>query len=590
MRLFSLKRGCGIFTLVMVVALRARTSASDAIELEKMTVEERGLGRAYFYAAVPGFELLSPFSKAQTEAYARELQRQQAMLSMFIPELAVSPYDALQTIFLDDQPPAPTGNMPLAGRTQVLAEGVLRQSLAAIRGVPSTPWKGKATPSRAIISWSRAVAPDGLIVYTSVYGFDYVRQSGKGVSGADRGLSFIFPLPVAYEHRRPHWPVWFEDGIDALVPRFYSEQTLQFFMFPGLKPPPVGLGIEDVFAPADSDRSPEAREVRRQAAGLFVGWALCVDNGSVMRGEEERRDAFWRFARRACTERVTEMMFVEHFGADAWDELMRRWIRMTTPSGNRRTSGGPGIIGTFWPEKNPTFPPVPVRPATRAELVRVKSEYEWRVGRDFAEALPDVSRQCLDQAGRRLRWAYTAGERDPRFLAVLALFETDIGSPTEARARVEEATATGVVRPQLYLQQARYRHADEKAKLASPQEKLTADQVQHVLQPLLVARAQRPPLAEVYGEMTSLWVGASALPEPGDLAILAEGLRLFPRNLPLAYNVALVHLKAGDRTRALEIVRHALAQAAERATIRPHLVKLLEVAEATPAANTDGVR
>ncbi len=585
MRLFNFSCGYGIFALMLGAVLRGQTQPSAAIELEKMTVEERGLGRAYFFAAVQGFELLSPFSKAQTEAYARELQRQQAMLSAFIPELAVSPYDAPQAIFMDDQPPAPTGNVPIEGRSHMRAEGVLVQSLAAIRGVPSKPWKGQITPSRAIISWSRALAPDGLIIYTSVYGFDYVRQTGNGVSSADRGLSFIFPLPVAYAHRRPNWPAWLEAGIDALVPRFYSAQTLQFFLPAGLKPPPLGLEIEDVFAVGHDDAGRPAREVLRQAAEIFVGWALCGDDNMVMRGSDERRDAFWRFARRACTERVTETMFVEHFGADAWSNMMRWWIRNTAPTARKRS--GMVNFGTYWPEKNPAFPPVPVRPATRAELVRVKSEYEWRIGRDLADTLPDLSRQCLDQAGRRLRWAYNAGEREPRFLAVLALYEADAGSPADARARVEEAVATGVVRPQLYLQQARHRHADEQAKLAGPDKKLTAEQVRHVLQPLLVARSQRPRLVEVYGEMTSAWIGASVQPEPDDLALLVEGVGYFPRSLPLCHNVALLHLKAGDHATAIKVLRRVLPHAAESAPLRPYLVKLLKLAEATASAKTE---
>lgn len=480
-----------------------KLAPADIVELEKLTVDERGLGRHYLYAAVPGFELLSPFSPAQTAACAQELQRQRALLSVFLPELVTPPYDAPQAIFLDDQPPAPGPGKILAGRSHLLTEGVQRQSLDAIRGVPAQAWANKNRPTGTSISWSRAVGPDREIFYTSVYGFNYVRQTGENAAAAaDRGLGFIFPLAAFYEHRRPRWPVWLEDGIDGLGPRFLSEQTLQFFMLSRLSPPPAGFTPADLFSPDPRSRDPVAAETRRQAACVLVNWALVGDNSSTMLGaDDSRRETFWRFANRATGEPVTEEMFNTYFGSSAWPEILAMWRRAADYQTHARV---PQALGVYWPEHRPRFSPVAVRPATRAELVRIKSEYEWRIGREFANAAPDLARQCLDQAGRRLRWTYAAGEREPQFLAVLALFEADAGSAADARTYLEAAVAAKVVRPQLYLQQANFRLEDEKAKLSAPNEKLSLAQARHILEPLAVARSQRPALPDVFRQMTSV--------------------------------------------------------------------------------------
>lgn len=203
-----------------------------------------------------------------------------------------------------------------------------------------------------------------------------------------------------------------------------------------------------------------------------------------------------------------------------------------------------------------------------------ESEYEWRIGREFAAALPELERQCLDQAGRRLRQAYADGEREARFLAVLALFEADAGAPEEARRRIDEAAATGVVRPRLYYQQARGRYLEEKAKLASADAKFSLEQTRWMLAPLEIARQQRPALNEVYQALVELWQRCVARPEAEDLAKLKEGPRLFPRDFALAYNVGLLLARSGDKTAAVEILAEALRREPEAPEVRKALLEL----------------
>jgi hypothetical protein len=318
---------------------------------------------------------------------------------------------------------------------------------------------------------------------------------------------------------------------------------------------------------------------------VILPWDLLTNDSTGMVGNDGRRDVFWRFADVAGCEPVTEELLARHFGPGAWDAVLKRWSRQAV---NQTGARGPQLLGTYWPQQQPTFPEVNVRPATRAELVRVKGEYEWRIAREFAAAAPEIARQCLDQAGRRLRQAYIDGERDPRFLAVLALYETDAGDPATARRLIDEAAATGVVRPRLYFQQARNRFLHEKAKLATPTTLFGPETVRALLEPLEVARRQRPALNEVYQAMVEVWLRCSAAPPPAEFEKLREGMRLFPRDTALVYNVALLQARGGLNSLAEEMVAQALRLTAEDAPLRAPLVKLQSALRAAGQSKTDG--
>jgi hypothetical protein len=557
---------------------QATSADDDIVKLGPVTVEAQRFGRTYYYAEVPGFELLSPFSAKDTQSYAQELQRQRALLGFFIPELALTRGDTPEAIFLDDHPPYRTSDRILEGRAYSIEEGELRLSLDAIRGVPDPSWLLPFGRTPSTISSTRAVAPDHIVFYTSIHGFDYARQSGRdNVVAADRGLTHIFPLAAVYEHRRPRWPSWIEDGLDAFGARFFSENTLEIFMFMKLSPPPAGLTIEEVFGPRVIAERGNISQVRLQAGYVFINWALAGDGNSSSISDSMRKDAFWKFASRACYEPVTEEMFVSYFGAEAWNAILRRWARSAVHQNPRIP------LITYWPDQKPTFPDVQVHPATRAELVRIRSEYEWRIGREFAAAAPELAKQCFERAGRRLRKAYADGERDPRFLVVLALYEVDVGSPEKAREYIEEAAATKVVRPSVYFHLARFREAEELAKLTKSEGKLSLEQVRHVLEPLEIARSQRPALSEVYQAMTELWGKCAALPSHEDLLALEEGVKLFPRDLLLVSNVGLLHARAGEIATADIILAHALPFAPEGSDIQMRLRQLLAAVRASKA-------
>lgn len=571
--------GLAALAAVAVIGRAATpTPPTDIVELEKLRVDERGLGRPYLYVAVPGFELLSPFGESLTRAYALELQRQRVLLSRFIPDLATSNYDTPQAILVDDQPPVVGHDNLLIGRSYALPEGVVRQSLNAIRGVPVDQKARAAAGGRATITWSRALSADSVVSYTSIFGYDYARQSGAGqVVAAPGGLSHVFPLASLYEHRRPRWPSWLEDALADLGPRFFSAQTLQFFMFVKLTPPPPDLKIESVFAPHRGDDPIDLQRARRQAAAVLVNWALVGSTSDAgMTEGSPHQGAFWRFANQAGREPVTEEMFARYFGEGAWETVRREWSKGAADQARTRTAQS---LGTYWPQVQPAFPTPVVRRATRAELVRVKSEYEWRIGREFAAAAPELARQCLDQAGRRLRQAYADGERDPQFLAVFALFEADAGKPEDARRLIDEAAATGVIRPRVYFHQARFRYLDEAAQLAGPDGKFSLDQARRILAPLERTFAQRPALGEAYRAAAEVWLRCATPPDREDLEKLVAGPQLFPRDAVLAQYVATLLLQAGLTAEAKEVVAQAQRATADEPGSAERWLRLSEAIE-----------
>ena len=91
-----------------------------------------------------------------------------------------------------------------------------------------------------------------------------------------------------------------------------------------------------------------------------------------------------------------------------------------------------------------------------------------------------------------------------------------------------------------------------------------ADTLATVLEPLFAARALAPPLVEVYERIGEAWAAAAVRPTRGHLAVLLEGVRLFPRQTALVLRAAELHLEHGYPEEGA-----SLLDAAERLTEEP---------------------
>ena len=240
---------------------------------------------------------------------------------------------------------------------------------------------------------------------------------------------------------------------------------------------------------------------------------------------------FRRFVSRT-SEPPSEKFFEECFGEDYGAMLaeLRSYIEGTRyrPVEFDVKKGGPGLPGPA---------PLVLRDATASEIGRLKGGALLLAGR------PDEARLAL-------RAAYARGERDPRLLAELGRCELAAGDPARAGRILEEAAAAQSADPRVYLELALLRLTRFEAHPGGVAGRLSAGQQSDVLTVLFLARNLPPALPEVYEAIAETWSRGAAAPSPGNLAVLEEGVRAFPRRPGLVYQTAALEAAAGEKANA----------------------------------------
>ncbi len=259
----------------------------------------------------------------------------------------------------------------------------------------------------------------------------------------------------------------------------------------------------------------------------FVHWGLYGDYG-------RNKQAFGTFVTRLEREPLSEALFKECFRRDYAGMLqaLRNHIEFT----RTKVEGVRADAGQKLP-----YPPDPVvRPATQAEAGRLLGDALMLTGH------PDAGRVALVDAYRR-------GERDPGLLAALGLAELATRDADRARKFLEAAFAAKAIRPRAHVELARLRLGEAQAKPAAAGGRLDAAQVARVLEPLKLARVQVPALPETYRLIGAVWRAGAVPPPAAQIPLLAEGVRLFPRDGELVYDAAEwhAHVGLGPEARAL---------------------------------------
>jgi tetratricopeptide (TPR) repeat protein len=215
--------------------------------------------------------------------------------------------------------------------------------------------------------------------------------------------------------------------------------------------------------------------------------------------------------------------------------------------------------------------PVALREATQGEVGRIKGDAQRLAGLD-------------DRALDSYRVAYARGERDPALLASLGLAESDAGQSDRARSLLEAATKTALPLPSTYVTLARLRLAAAQAKPAGDGKQLDAAQLASVLEPLFKARQLPPALPETYEIIAEVWLASAVPPQPDHLAVLVEGLRLFPRDNPQFLRLAKLYVRIGDHATARSLAQAGLRLApnAEAKARFEQFLAALSPAQANP--------
>ena len=541
-----------LLSLVFVASALRSVHAADepgVVALPPFMVEEAAKGPPWRYAESPDFEILSRCNDATTRGMTEAYHRLHRLLDLVLPAGFQVRHAVKKTMIYYDEELRP------AASQEIIAQ-MLRGKNAAPPPPEISPGgglrglRGYAPESRRItfLPNMRLWDKDMMAVFAIVR---------NGEIDADR--MFLTPDYVGYlvRNRTPTLPAWFIAGFLHLYPQMKFERgTITIPAAEWISPGETSLLKADpkttrpllpwaAFLRGDSAANNQSKEenlrVWASQAELFIRWGL-EGKGSP------RREGFWKFIERSSVDVPSEKLAQECLGLD-YAGLSERVTAFLPTAVRKEMTLRPGVAIKL--------PPLALRPATDGEVARIKGDWE-RLEIDYVrQRYPDLAAKYIEQARRTLRRAYDRNDRDPRLLAVLGLCEVDAGNDAGARDYLESAARVEIVRPRVWLELARLRLADY---LAVPPTggKLSADQAVDVLTPLFTARQQTPPLPEVYELIAEVWARCAVTPTRGHLAVLSEGVTLFPGRAPLVHRAAALFLEHGHVPEASSLIELGL--------------------------------
>lgn len=533
--------------------------------LPPFLVEAVAKGPPWRFAESKGYEILSRCDDRTTARVVEAHFQLHVLLAEILPPSLRLSFSLPRTLILYDEELQPAAS-----------QEVIREMLRTTPAPPETDYPvlpgGRglrvAPPARRysflpnLRLWDR----DGMAVFMIVR---------RGEFDPDRLALTHDYVSFLVKGRLPSLPPWFVSGFLTLyqqttydggqlemAPLEWIAEAFTSAVKKDPKTAPPLLPLADFLAGRLAPRDPAAliepvRYWQAQAA-LLVRWGLDPRAG-------DRRAAFWQFTERVAVEGVSEKLFQECLGLDyaaAADQLAAY-----LPVAVRRTA-------VFRPGRPERLPPLPLRDASEGEIARLKGDWE-RLQVPYVRAIfPTLAPKYLEQARRTLRRAYDRDVRDPRLLAVMGLCESDSDNAEGARELLEAAAALGPLRPRANYELARLRLAGYRAGSAGDGGRLSVEQMVAILTPLFAARAQKPPLPEVYELIAEVWKHGAQPPNRGHLGVVEEGVRLFPRRASLVLGAAELYLAQGLRAEAEPLAALLAAIARDEPVLLERLARL----------------
>ncbi len=555
------------------LAAAARAGAQDVsqekpIELPTYTVadtRELPPPERWSYVRIPGFEVLSNASDRATKRLVLDFERFYLALGLVWPGV--------------QQPTATPAALIICGRGAKFEKFRPAGESSVERGAVS--FTLRAREQSAIVIDFQTKVLNLATIEGSVAVAPVVTEDGVGGSSGDPGVEVDSYKQLYREYIRfilagvePRAPAWFEEGVAQIfmamdVTRteitvgkledpntISSEQAARLDTGAGGSAPAqdrdfnAALARRGLLPMAELLAVPHNSSVALNPVGgtwekqcyAFVHWGLYGNGG-------RHQKQFITFLAHLDREPLSEALFKDCFKKSYKDMglELRGYIEFTDHkiAGVRANKG----------EKLPVAPPFELREATESEVGRITGDTLRLAGHAAA-------------ARTALIAPYIRGERDPQLLAALGLIERTGGEDARARKFLEAAAKAGAVRPRAYLELARLRFADAAARPAGGHERFDAEQTAAVLTPLFSARAQPPPLPEVYELIAETWARSVITPGAEHLAALDEGLRIFSRNTALLYATATQKLRAGLVADATKIIDFGLRVATAAETRR----------------------
>ena len=551
-----------------------------AVPLPPFIVEEASKGPPWRYAEVPGFEVLSRCGDSTTRDLVQAHWRLHQLLGLLVPErLQISFTQPKTIIFYDEALQSAASREVIASMLKNAAKEAPRVEMPALElgrfGMRGAMVPTPLTPRVSFLPNLRLWDKDAMTV------FSIVRDGAFDSDRLELTRDYVNYLLTS---RVPALPGWFVNGILTLYEEVgydATSLTLQAINWPSVEqvaalkrdpkaiPVVAPLPLAEFFSGAPSTATPESearRKIWAAQSALFVRWAL---DGRT----PAQRETFWDFVA-ATTGNVSAESFQRCFGVDfaAADAQLATYL----PAAVKKSF-------VLRPPHALKPPKIALRNASEAELARIKGDWErLEVGFVRVQA-PDLAGKYLEQARRTLRHAYDLGSRDPRLLANLGLCECDAGDDGAARGYLEAAAQRGPMRARAAYELARLRFTAADAAAQGNGNRLSVEQVAEIFTPLFAVRLQPPPIPEVYELIARTWTRSAYAPTRGHLAILDEGVRLFPRRSLLVYQTAALYAARGFSAETAELVQLGLLVAADEAE-RSRFLQLQARLPVTPPA------
>jgi hypothetical protein len=542
----------------------AEVSSNDIIVMQQMIVEATRtdespgfFGRHYswLYVAVPECEILSRCDSQQTLAVARHIGDSLALNMGFIPDEYRAKLAIPMSFIMFDREP-----------TKAL-EAVIPES---DDWAPSTSDFGRYFPRTGSLEGGINTGDsDTHCTVQNRAGMRWMWAGGGSRGPIPTGTFFLIgrcapALPSWYQYGFDGGPCWLQrmmgvgEGMIIAKAVWISEDETKRILadakrtgtLPKLPP------IEGLFSlgRADKDRTSSARPspAWMAEAALFLRWGLFGEPEK----EKEHQRAFSIFVARSRLEPVTEPMFRQCFGF-GYTEMQLRLSRYLIEAAEEPISVDYQSIAHWAPHRNPEFPPFPeldIREASPSEIARLLGDWERMQGDDLRISNPALSQVYLEQAGKTLHKGFAKGEHDPRLVAVLGLCDYDVGAIEEARTMLKAATDARVLRPAAYIDLARINFDDANAHPAAASECFSAQQTAEVLKPLFAVRKMTRLDAAGYLLIAETWSRSAAKPSLPNLAVLREGLGLYPFDSALILSAAKAYANWGYANEANAII------------------------------------
>jgi hypothetical protein len=552
----SVSRSLSLALPLAALAGSARGAAPEAdkvVELPPLIVTESTNPLEWRYAAAPGLEVLSVCPDATTRAFLEQFYRLRQLLQLVLPaDLQVGLSVPVVHIL--------GGNDMRDRLKQDVQQEMFQNQAADTDPELDRPaiGRGGALATRLAPRTRVAVLPNLRLQDTDAYTI-FALLDDSQLQNGQLGLTPDY-VNFLMQRRAPPLPAWFILGVMRLYPTFVFEAR-QVELTPlawtsheaseavRKNPATALLPMADlVAAPQVPAGPPELAAAYHAAwiaqATLFVRWAL--DDRNLA------REGFFKFVNRASSGPVTAALFQECFGMDY--AAMRERLGRYLPDALDKTI-------RLRPAGALESPDLKLRPATPAEVARIKGDWERMETGFVKRTYPALSGKYLDEARRTLHRAYDVGERDSRLLAALGLCECDAGDDAAAEPFLAAAVRARVARPRAYVEWARILYERARAKPAGPNGKLSAAQTAPIVESLLVAQRLSPPQADGAEIFADLWFHTEVTPLPSDLDKLNQETGFFPRSLSLGYRTALLDAQAARWPEARGLVVRGIATA-----------------------------